>query len=244
MPDSRSHRGPHPQDHELFAPRYVPDLRAAAGDLSWLLSRGYGSKSALKLVGDRYRLTARQREAVGRCSCSEEARRSRQERLAEGRTLEELWIDGFNVLLTLEAALGGAPVFVGRDGCLRDIASVHGSYRTVQETHGAAELLTEELVRRGVRCVRLLLDAPVSNSGRLASALRDQWRARSGEQPWDWDVVLVRNADRALLESQQTVASADGDVLDRASGWINLARAIVERRVPTAFWIDLSEGPP
>ncbi len=58
MPDRRKHRGPHPEDRRLFAPEALPRLRAAAGDLSWLLSRGYAPESSLKLVGDRYALAA------------------------------------------------------------------------------------------------------------------------------------------------------------------------------------------
>src|SRR6266404_1471952 len=45
-----------------------------------------------------------------------------------------LLIDGFNLILTLESALGGGVMLVGRDGCYRDMASVHGTYRRVEET--------------------------------------------------------------------------------------------------------------
>ena len=62
MPDRRNHRGAHPQDRLLFASDPAePDLRRATSDLNWLLTRGYASVSALKLVGDRYALYARQR---------------------------------------------------------------------------------------------------------------------------------------------------------------------------------------
>jgi hypothetical protein len=37
MPDRRVHRGPHSEDHKLFAQACVPALRAATCDLSWLL---------------------------------------------------------------------------------------------------------------------------------------------------------------------------------------------------------------
>src|SRR5947208_11694766 len=77
VPDHRTHRGPHPEDAGLFAPAAVPDLRAATGDLSWLLTRGYASPSALKVAGDRYHLNARQRIAVMRCACSDAARDAR-----------------------------------------------------------------------------------------------------------------------------------------------------------------------
>ena len=61
MPDTRSHRGPDPHDDHAFGPESVPALQAAVSDLSWLLGKGYSVVSALKLVGDRWNLTARQR---------------------------------------------------------------------------------------------------------------------------------------------------------------------------------------
>ena len=80
MPDRRAHRGPHPEDARLFAAEVHPALRRATGDLCWLLSRGYARESSLKLVGDRYGLLARQRIAVARCACSDEAAADRQSR--------------------------------------------------------------------------------------------------------------------------------------------------------------------
>lgn len=86
MPDHRGHRGPHPEDLRLFAAEFVPVLQAAVRDLSWLLTRDYASPSLLKLVGDRYRLDARQRTAVSRCACSDQQFLRRQaQRLNVGR---------------------------------------------------------------------------------------------------------------------------------------------------------------
>lgn len=73
MPETRKHRGPHPNDPKLFAAAHVPRLCQAVADLSWLLGRGYAINSALKLTGDRYNLTDRQRLAVRRSACSDEA---------------------------------------------------------------------------------------------------------------------------------------------------------------------------
>ena len=118
------HRGPHPQDAELFAERQWEALRNAVADFSWLLGRGYAHDSALKLVGDRFQLTARQRTAVSRASCSDSQRESRQKgKLAKAELAgKALLLDGFNVLTTVEAALGGGVILRCRDGCFRDMA--------------------------------------------------------------------------------------------------------------------------
>ena len=80
MPDSRTHRGPDPRDAEAFGPSALPALRGAVADLSWLLERGYAIVSAVKLVGDRWSLTERQRLAVRRAACSDTARARRLSR--------------------------------------------------------------------------------------------------------------------------------------------------------------------
>ncbi len=82
MPDKHAHRGPDPRDGDLFGPSYWPALREAVADLSWLLGRGYAPVSALKLVGDRWSLTERQRQAVRRAAFSDDARQRRTERFA------------------------------------------------------------------------------------------------------------------------------------------------------------------
>ena len=76
-PDHRQHRGAHPDDNWLFAPEQVAGLRTAAGDLAWLLERGYPSTASLKLVGDHHRLNERQRTALLRATCSDTSRQKR-----------------------------------------------------------------------------------------------------------------------------------------------------------------------
>jgi len=40
MPDTRHHRGRHPDDDRLFAATFHPTLRTATQELSWLLTKG------------------------------------------------------------------------------------------------------------------------------------------------------------------------------------------------------------
>jgi hypothetical protein len=240
MPDQRRHRGAHPEDGRLFAPERVEDLRSAVGDFSWLLSRGYASVSGLKVVGDRYDLTARQRLAVMRCACSDHQmadRRSREIGLGDVADQAQL-IDGYNLLTTIEAALAGGVVIVGRDGCWRDMASMHGTWRRVEETVPAIERVGEFLQRHvGVAGeVTWLLDSPVSNSGRLKAAIEEI----IGLRGWRWRVELVQDPDKVLATAHDAIAvTADSAVLDRCGRWINLAREIV-REIEDIWIVDLS----
>lgn len=238
MPDKRTHRGPHPQDEKLFAPDALFALRTAVADFSLLLTKGYAEKSALKLVGDRFSLTERQRLAVMRSACSDEQLESRSKRRVEIETLAggELVIDGYNLLITIEAAMSGGIVLKGRDGCLRDLASIHGTYRKVTETIPAVRLIARFLDQVGVAYAKWLLDSPVSNSGRLKTLIAEL----AGENRWNWEIELLPSPDAVLTRTDMTVVTSDSAVLDRCRRWVNLARSIIEREIDHARLIDLS----
>ncbi len=242
MPDRRTHRGPHPQDAGLFAPSAWAALRGAVADLSWLLTRGYAETSALKLVGDRFALRERQRIAVMRCACSDEARARRREREVgpEAVAGRPLLIDGYNVLTTIEAALGDGVLLMGRDGCLRDMASMHGSYRKVAETIPAITLLGEVLAGLKPSTVTWYLDSPVSNSGRLKTMIGEH----AGRQGWAWSVELVHDPDAVLAAADALIATSDSGILDRCGRWFNLVRHVRTSRLPEAGVVDLSRAEP
>jgi len=246
MTDKRRHRGPHPADPDLFGDTQLPTLQQAVAELSWLLSRGYGDTAALKLVGDRHGLTARQRAAVQRAACADAARRARRasrQPLAAIRG-RPLYLDGYNVLTSVEAGLAGGLLMRCRDGCVRDIASMHGSFRKVAETEPAAIEIGRTLNKHKPSEVVWLLDQPVSNSGRLSQLLRQI----ATNQNWPWRVEVVASPDAELRAATALIASADSAVLDAGPFHVDLAGAAVEQWSNQPWLIDLNasvkEAPP
>lgn len=238
-PDKRQHRGAHPADRDLFDTSRLAILRAATSELSWLIGRGYSKGSSLKLVGDRHNLTERQRVAVSRAACSDEQREKRKTSCLYVTSIrnERLAIDGFNLIITIEAALSGGALIHCRDGCIRDLASVHGSYRSVSETERAICLIGDQIALKAPQSVTWFLDRPVSNSGRLAERIRDLAQERN----WAWRVEVVNNPDAAIASSGDVVVTSDSIILDRATRWINLVPHIIEGHLPDAWVIDLCE---
>jgi len=237
----RSHRQARRDDERLFCPGNLPRLRAAVHDLSWLLGRGYAATSTLKLVGDRYELLARQRAAVSRCACGDAARerRARHEAAAADLRGRELLVDGYNLLTTVQVALAGGVVLRGRDGCYRDLASVHARARGMAEAIPAAERLGLSLEHLGAGTVTWYLDRPVSHSGALAAKLRDIAAAHG----WDWRTRLVNDPDPILSRARDMVATSDSVILDRCEYWFGLARHVIDAEAPDAFVADLGAGP-
>jgi hypothetical protein len=237
VPDTRTHRGPDPHDAEAFGPAALPALQQAVADLSWLLGRGYSAVSAVKLVGDRWSLIERQRLALRRAACSDEARIGRLARRMERSHLRDsrLAIDGFNVVTTVEAALGGGVVLHCRDETFRDLAGVHGTYRKVAETMPGLRFIGETVLSLGVAEVRWLFDRPVSNSGRVRGILVEM----AQQEGANWTVELVDDPDPVLKATSDIVASADSAILDRCGSWFNLARVVVEDHSPEAKVVNL-----
>jgi len=235
--DNTRHRGAHPADQKLFAPQHHETLRQAVCDLSWLLSRGYAPAASLKLVGDHFALKERQRLAVARAACSDQQREFREQILLPLESIkgQSLLIDGFNIIVTMEAALSGGVLIKGRDGCVRDMSSVHGSYRSVAETEEAIRLISRTLLSAEPASAVWLLDQPVSNSGRLAQRIREM----AVECDWPWSVEVVMNPDKVLRSSDQIVVTSDSNILDGVKGWINLGEILVTQRLPEAWTVDL-----
>lgn len=242
-PDRRRHRGAHPRDRELFAERHVAVLRQAVAEFSWLLSREYSPKAALKLVGDRYSLAARQRLAVLRCGCDDRAVDQAAVSAVEPDRCagQALGIDGYNLLITLESGLSGGLVLIGRDGRYRDLAAVHGSYRTVRETGEALLLILWKIAGMQPSRVDCYLDQPVSNSGRLKTRIAELLE-ETAFATCPFNVELSPSPDRLLKRYDGVVATTDSVVLRHCRRALDLAGTVIRERVSGAWVLDLREA--
>ncbi len=241
MPDKRKHRGAHPDDTYLFSPKSQPTIARGVKELSWLLSRGYSMDASLKLVGDRYHFSARQRMAVMRSSCSDQMLERRMfSRCASASVMrsKRLAVDGYNLLITIESALSGGLVLIGRDGVTRDLAGVHGTYRKVEETIPALTLIVRNVNQLECAGVDFYFDKPVSNSGKLKTLLAHVLE----EKCIGWSIELHDNPDRVLVDIDAIVVSSDSAILDRCQCWIDLASSIIHEHISDAWVFDLSQS--
>lgn len=232
MNPTQRQRGKHPNDDQLFGAKWPPIFKEAIDDHSFLLERGYGATAALNVVGNRYRLNKRQRQALARMSVAPSVVDQRQEKICQLQTLNgaTVAIDGFNLLILLENAFSGAYIFHCRDGCLRDISSVHGSYKHIQQTGEAIKLIGDVLQALEVADVKWFLDQPISNSGRLRVFLEEI----STQNNFPWEVELCFDPDKVLAVSPHIVVSADGWVIDQSERWFNMGAHLVEHYLPDA----------
>lgn len=189
---STRNRGKNSGDDQLFgSEKTVKVLQEAVRDMHYLLSRGFAENASSALVGNRYRLRARQIQMIKSASAGAKEislRKAKETHVAtlSGKTIH---IDGFNLLILLESLLSGAYIFKGCDGCYRDLSSVHGSYKRVQQTNRCIELVALFHQQVSLSKIVWIFDKPVSNSGRLKQILLDY----AQEQQLDWEVYLEFN---------------------------------------------------
>ena len=148
-------RGFVPEDERNFSDEALQLMRTASGHIRYLINEGYDLKQASTFVGNHYLLSERQRLAIMRSVGTEEkvADRLKKQVRTEELAGKEVWIDGFNTIITLEVILSDSVFFTCMDGTLRDLAALRGTYRLIPETDRAVQLT---FTRGGKWCIEKL----------------------------------------------------------------------------------------
>ena len=221
-----SRRGYVPEDEKQFIGKQLELLQKAADEVQFLLDRGYDVKSVTTFVGNHYLFSERQRLALARSVSAKEyiQKRVNKELLQteRGYLPETVCIDGFNTVITLEVALSGSPIFYCRDGALRDLAGLRGTYRVIDKTQTAIELLLRQLELLHISEAVFYLDAPVSNSGRLSGLIRQCAKGYGISV----QTQIIPDVDR-VLEQMEGVISGDAIILNRCKSWLNVMPLII-----------------
>ena len=223
-------RGYVPEDDNNFSPDAIAKLKTASRHVNYLINEGYDIKQATTFVGNHFILSERQRLAIARSLSTTEQldnRKAKEKTSAEGC---ELWIDGFNTIITLEVMFSNAILYKGMDGTIRDLAALRGTYKIIPETTDAIKLLLDVLSEMNVESVHILLDEPVSNSGRLKALIAD-----IGENyNIKLDIQVLKDVDRTLYDKENVITS-DAIILDHCKSWINVMSKCMEKYGANVF---------
>ena len=229
-------RGKEDKDERFFSPEEIKKLRYAQEEVVWLLNRNYPISNIIDFVGGRHQFSVRQRMAIRRASCSSrdlELRKAKEISIdnLKGETIN---IDAFNFIISLEVALSKGLLIRCMDGAIRDLAGLRGTYKLIDKTYVVLEMLGEAFRKLELKGVNFYIDAPVSNSGKLKTAIYE------AAEKWELDVnvEIVTNPD-VILEKSNFVVSSDSIILDKCDGWVNLVKYIVENNNFESWIIDL-----
>ena len=229
-------RGKDDKDERFFSSKEIEGLKYAQEEVVWLLNRNYPISNIIDFVGGRHQFSTRQRMALRRASCSSkdlEVRKDKEISVSnlKGKTIN---IDAFNFIISLEVGLSKGLLINCMDESIRDLAGLRGTYRLIDKTYNVLEILGEAFRSLELECVNFYIDAPVSNSGKLKTAIYE------AAENWsvNVNVHIVVNPD-VILEKSNYVVSSDSIILDKCHGWINLVSYIIKKYIDDAWVINL-----
>ncbi len=200
------------------------ELLEALIDYKYLLNRGYKSRGALNLVTSRYLLSKEERMLLYRCIHSDNDVTLIREKIVGEIRERHLIIDGYNVLLTVTAAIEGLPLYLCDDGIVRDLRSMKIRDFSTPSIMNAIKLIKDATDELRPSNVTLFLDKSVSMSAEHSKVIR----ALSPQ----WEVILASKADTEVIASRGVVASSDYVILMEANEIYDLAGFVVLRKFP------------
>ena len=224
MPDIVK-RGYVPSDDREFTEQ-IDKLRSAGEELYYLINRGYQIKPASTFVGNHHLLSERQRLALVRSISPKDRIEERLEKEINNLKDSVVYIDTFNTVITLEIAFSGSTLLYCMDGTIRDLAGLRGTYRIIDKTDLAVEAIRKLLETEGVKEAHFLIDAPISNSGRLSSKIEDMFTDSNVNVVCE----VINDVDKNLYDRENVITS-DAIILDNCISWFNLTRRVIKEEI-------------
>jgi len=205
-------------------------LEAAKRDFKYLLNQGYPRKGALKFVGDHYLLEEISRNLIYRTVFSNEEAENRKMKLVllDDIKNKTVFIDGYNVLITIESIFKGENGLIvkGDDGVIRDVKAVFGKYKCNEKTKDVLNAIISLLKLYQPLFVRFFFDRQVSMSGKLTKLTQEimaiqeiKGKAETSENV-DFQLIF-RSSD-----TDGIVATSDGVIIDKVNKILDIPNYI------------------
>lgn len=198
----------------------------AAKDMKYLLDRGYPKKYALNFVSNHYLLSKDVRNLLSRTVHSRNTSLKRCKKLISPYdiTSKAVVIDGFNVLITIEAMLRGHSLFIGTDSIVRDLEQSHGKYKKSQFTEMALFLIFLILNELHPKESITFFDSQVSYSKKIlshATCISTKFNVRS-------KLYLEKTVDSIIKKAYSTeeyvILTSDSIIIDSVTFVFDLPR--------------------
>lgn len=195
-------------------------LEAPLLDIRYLLDRKYPKKSAITYVSNRYGLTKDERNILTRIACEKDISNDRKRKLVSIEFIRDknLFIDGYNVLITVESLILGYPVFLCDDGILKDVRSLFRRYKIGFMTKEALSMIEMITSKYTPKEIVIIFDSQISRSGDLSKMARDIF---------DKDNCLVftsKDTDKEIMENSRKgiIATSDGIIIDNVDNVLDI----------------------
>lgn len=211
------------------------NFRKAANDYFYLAQKGYPQRGFIELVGNRYDLTNHERTMLYRGIAPENIAEKRRQKIfsIEAVRSEELFIDGFNVILTISSYLQGLPLFLSNDGFLRDASMMRGKIEMTCKTRDSVKLMFEFLGNNSISKANFFLDKNVKIHTEIVALINEFQSSES----FKYEAYPTEKTDKTLSEiSSGIVCTSDSGIIDSCKSPVfDLAFHVVQSRFSPRF---------
>ena len=214
---------------------FTKNFLNAISDYQYLLNKKYPQKAIIKIICDRYSLSSIERTILFRGITSQENAKNRQIKITNKEDVKNniLYVDAYNVLITISSYLFGNVVFVANDNFLRDASEVHGKVFRDNFFKRSFGLIIEYLKVLEPKETIFYLDNPVSYSGELSAYLNENLAKNNisgfAKTVYSPDYYLI-NLDKGIC------ATSDSVIIDKSNVKIfDLARSTLVFHFDPAF---------
>lgn len=203
------------------------EIKNAAQDLKYLLDRDYNKKTSLNLIVNRYKLNDKQRNFLQRYVFSEKDIKLHKSRLFSIEKIagKDIIIDGYNVLITVEAILNKKELVRGMDGFLRDTSAIFSKYIFDKNTKKALKRIILTLKEYKPRFVLFIFDSQISHSGELTGYVRH----KLNESGLNGNARTSRSADKEIVDLNEITMTSDSIIIEKVDGAVDIGSVIYEK---------------
>ena len=191
----------------------------ARKDFRHLLDRGYRRDVAMRFVGNHYKLTKSDRTHIMRMTYSKiEIQETKLKKISLKEMMDnDLIVDGYNVLITTEAALKKRAILCD-DGVLRDTEGIFGKYKITNNTFKALKIIESKILDFKPRNVLFLFDSQVSRSGEMCHMI-------------GLDAKTSKRVDFVLKRSKKIVATSDSGIIKKVKNFVDIPLEIYRNEI-------------
>jgi hypothetical protein len=191
------------------------DFTNAISDYKYFIEKEYPEKAVLKIIGDRYKLSGIERTLLFRGISKKSISKKRKGKLLTPDDLdsEDIFIDGYNVLITIGSYLNGNVTFIGTDGLLRDAAESHGKINKPELLDKALKNILDYFSLLNIKSLHFYFDAPVSNSRIFSDYVNEHiahYNLKGESINVDSPDYLLKNITKGII------CTSDSAVIDNA----------------------------
>ena len=101
----------------------------------------------------------------------------------------------------------------------------------------AIEAIRKVLEAEGVKEAHFLIDAPISNSGRLSSKIEDMFAGSSV----NIECEVIYDVDKTLYDKENVITS-DAIILDNCRSWFNLTSKAIKTEIGDYQFVNIYEN--